>query len=411
MVRIPDLAVWWRSRWLGDLAVVAVVAGVTAADAWWNEPGTRQADPLTYLLVAVSVAALLWRRRWPVAVAVVCGAALTGWYLLGYRGELLNAASMVALYTVAVQGDRRRTVLVGLVAVGWSGSLGLVTADPLSAPVAELLWPAAALLLGEVVRGRRELARAYAARLARAAADRERQAQHRVQLERLRIAREFHDVVAHTMAGVNVQMGVAVAAFDQRPEAARVALQQARTSCRDALRELRATVAVLRGAAPDGAVGAAGRPAPGLGQLDELVRQANGAGVNVSLHRQTGGCEMPAGVELAVYRIVQEALTNVIRHAHAGAAAVSVTSDGEAVVVEVVDDGTGSDGYHLPDGAAGRPAATAANRHGGYGLSGMAERATALGGRVDHGPAPGGGFQVRAVLPVGQAQPMGGEQP
>jgi len=246
VVKIPDGGV----RWPVDVAVAAVVAVLTGMDAWWNQPGTREADGLTYLLVVVSVAAVVVRRRWPVVVAAICVAALTAWYLLGHRGELLNLPSMVALYTVAVQGARRRTVLIGLVAVVWSAGLGWVTGDRSSAPVSEMLWPAAALLLGEVVRGRRELLAEYAAREARAAADREREAHRRVQQERLRIAREFHDVVAHTIAAVNVQTGVAVAAFDQRPDAARAALVQARASSREALQELRATVALLRDAAP-----------------------------------------------------------------------------------------------------------------------------------------------------------------
>lgn len=208
------MAITERRRWLREAALVAAVAVPTALDAWWNAPGTRQADAVTYLLLAVSLGALLGRRRAPVAVA--CGAALTGWYVLGHRGELLSLPAMVALYTVAASGGRRRTVTVCLVAVVWSGTVAGVTGGDRS-PVAEMMWPVAALLLGEVVRGQRALRREYAARQARAGAEREREARRRVQAERLRIAREFHDVVAHTMAGVSVQMGVAVAAFDTRP--------------------------------------------------------------------------------------------------------------------------------------------------------------------------------------------------
>jgi signal transduction histidine kinase len=383
VVTIPSLGV----RWPVDVAVAAVVAGLTGMDAWWNQPDTRAADQWTYLLVVVSVAAVLVRRRWPMVVAVVCGAALTAWYVLGHRGELLNLPSMVALYTVAVQGARRRTVLVGVVAVLWSAGLGWVVGDRSSAPATDLLWPAVALLLGEVVRGRSELLDEYTARQQRAAVDRDEEAHRRVQKERLRIAREFHDVVAHTMAAVNVQTAVAVAAFDQRPEAARAALVQARASSREALQELRATVAVLRDVAP----GDSTEPAPSLVQLDALVARTNGAGVDISLHRDTGGRDLPAVVELAAYRIVQEALTNVIRHADAGAAAVSVTCEGDVVVVEVVDDGRGDTSSVMATG--------------GYGLTGMAERAAAIGGRVDWGPAPGGGFRVRAVLPVGECLP------
>jgi signal transduction histidine kinase len=195
-----------------DVLVVGAVAVPTMLDAWWNVPGTRQADWVTYLLVAVSLGALVLRRRWPLGVAVVCGGALTGLFALGHRGELLNLATMVALYTVAVQGSRRRTVIVGVVAAVWSVGLAELFDEPVvGSPMLEILWPQVPLLLGEVVRGRRELLGEYAARAARAEADRELEARRRVEEERLRIAREFHDVVAHTMAAVNVHMGVAVA--------------------------------------------------------------------------------------------------------------------------------------------------------------------------------------------------------
>jgi signal transduction histidine kinase len=377
------------ARWPADALVVAAVTVLTGMDAWWNQPGTREADALTYLLVAVPAAALLARRRWPVPVALLCGAALTAFYLLGHRGELLNLPSMVALYTVAVSGDRRRSLLAGAVAVPWSAALGWFAAEPPSAPAAEMLWPVAAVLLGEVVRGRRELRSEYAAQQARAVAEREREAVRRVAQERLRIARDVHDVVAHTMAAVNVQMGVAAAALDRRPDAARAALDQARASSREALRELRASVAVLR----EAGVGTPAGPAPGLAELDRLAARAAAAGLRVTLRRETGDRQLPAVVELTAYRIIQEALTNVIRHAGAGAATVSVTGTAGALLVEVTDDGAGA--------AAGtRPGAR------GYGLLGMAERAAALGGRVEHGPLPGGGFRVAAVLPLPQERPV-----
>jgi signal transduction histidine kinase len=383
-----------KVRWPGDVAVAAVVAIVTGMDAWWNQPGTRQADALTFLLVGVSAVAVLFRRRWPVTVAVVCGGALTAWYLLGHRGELLNLPSMVALYTVAVRGGRRRSLLVGVVAVAWSAGLTWFAGDQSSAPMAEMLWPVAALLFGEVVRGRRKLRAEYAEREEWAASDREREADRQVQHERLRIAREFHDVVAHTLAAVNVHMGVAVAAFDQRPDAAKAALLQARASSREAMQELRATVALLRDAAPGGSTD----PAPRLGQLGDLVARAGESGVRVSLHSCIGGRDLPAAVQLAAYRIVQEALTNVVRHANAHAAAVSVTLDGDAVVVEVTDDGTGGAYHPRP------PTHDQAGLHG-YGLTGMAERAAAIGGQVQWGPVPGRGFRVRAILPVGEGRP------
>lgn len=234
------------------MAVAAAVAGPTTLDAWWNTPGSRQADWITYLLVGVSIAALLVRRRWPLEVAVVCVAALSTWYVLGHHGELLNLPTIVALYTVAAQGDRRRSMLVGGCAVLWAGTLVLVgdaSADFVTEtgyPVTEVAWPIAALLLGETVRSRRELLAEYADRADRAEADRDREARRKVEEERLRIAREFHNVVARTVTAMNVQTGVALDAFDARPDMARRALQQVRASGREALQELRATVAVLR---------------------------------------------------------------------------------------------------------------------------------------------------------------------
>jgi signal transduction histidine kinase len=378
VVAIADrMPTWWT-----DVAVAVVVAAVTGMDAWWNQPGTRQADALTYALVVMSVAAVLVRRRWPVAVTVVCACALTGWYLLGHRGELLQLPSMVGLYTVAVQGGRARAVVAAVAAVVWSGCLGWWTGDRASFPVAELVWPAVAVLVGEVVRGRRELHAEYAARRRRDTADREREAERRIGADRLRIAREVHDVVAHTMAAVNVQMGVAVAAFDQRPETARAALAEARESCRAALAELRAAVAVLR-------VPESGRPAdpePGLERLDDLVAWAGRTGVRVMLRLGGGELWVPAVVEVAAYRIVQEALTNVVRHASAATVTIAVIRTPAAVTVEVTDDGAAS---------------TVGTWSGpGLGLTGMTERAAALGGRVDYGPVPGVGFRVRAVLPV-----------
>jgi signal transduction histidine kinase len=370
-----------------DAAVAVVVAVFTGADALWNQPGTRQADAWTLVLLGLAVSAVGLRRRWPLAVAAVCGLVLTAWYGLGHRGELLQLPAMVGLYTVAAAGGRRRTVIVGAVAVLWSAGLAWVTGDRSSAPVTEMLWPGAALLLGEVVRGRRELLAEYAAREERAAAERDREASRRVEQERLRIAHEVHDVVAHTMAAVNVQMGVAAAAFDQRPDMARAALLQARASSREALRELRATVALLRDPAATGP----DAPAPGLSELGDLVAGAGQNGLSVSMHAELDGRDVPAVTQLAAYRIIQEALTNVVKHARADTAAVSVTRQGDVLLVEVTDDG--------------QPAAASPGDPPGYGLTGMAERAAAIGGQARWGPRPGGGFRVRAELPLGTEAP------
>lgn len=361
-----------------DAAVLVAVGFPTAMDAWWNEAGTRQADALTYALTVVSIGALWFRRRRPFATALVCGAALTGWYLLGHHGELLNLPTMVALYAIAVSHDRRTTLVTGAVASSWSGLLGFTSSDPIGArggsPVMEMLWPLVPLALGEATRSRREL-------LAWAHAEREREARRRVDAERARIAHEFHDLVAHTMAAVNVQMGLAVAAFDTNPDTARAALAQARASSKEALQELRATVSVMRDGDSDD-IG----PAPRLTGLDGLAHTARATGITVTIDEDAEAADLPAATELAAYRIVQEALTNVVRHSDARTVQVSLRRRADHLVVDVVDDGT----------APSPPTGTG----DGYGLIGMTERAAAVGGHVEHGPVPGGGFSVHAVLPA-----------
>lgn len=356
-------------------AVVVVIVGVpTTLDAWWNEPGTRQADDLTYGLTAISILVLFGRRRHPIAVAMASGIALSGLYLLGHHGELLNLPVMVALYSVAVHHDRTVTVIAGVVAAAWSGALGFTSDDPLGArggsPVLEMIWPLVPLALGEAARSSREL-------LAHAQAEREREAERRVTDERQRMAREFHDVVAHTIAAVNVQMSAAVAAFDTDPETARRALHDARDSTRDAVRDLRATVALMRREHDT-------QPAPRLSDVSSLADPARAAGLTVTIDDRRCGVELSAATELAAYRIIQESMTNVVRHSGARSVVISLRAESDGLVVEVVDDGRGP----IPVG------------HDGYGLVGMVERARAVGGRVTHGRGDHGGFRVQAVLPV-----------
>ncbi|MFG3254837.1 sensor histidine kinase [Streptomyces sp. NPDC048172] len=372
-----------------DLLVVAVVGALTASDAAVNDPGYRQADRFTWLLLAVSLLALLGRRRWPVPVVVVTGAACAGWALYGHIGELLNLPVLVALYTLAADGSRRRTLLTGLAASLTSGAVafavGQDVANPQGLPVLEMLWPLVPLLLGAVVRTRRQLLDAYAARAARAEEEREREAERRVHAERVRIARELHDIVAHTVAAMTVQAGVALDALDVRPELSRQAMRQVRDSGKEAVRELRSTVTVLRANDRDGEPRAA---APGLGELPALVARFEGGGLTVALTREGPEEGLSAVTGLTAYRIVQEALTNVVRHSGARHAAVSTARRDGSLTVEVVDDGDGP------------PEAPAPAAPGGFGLVGMRERAAAAGGAVEHGPAPGGGFRVRARLPV-----------
>jgi signal transduction histidine kinase len=235
-----------------------------------------------------------------------------------------------------------------------------------------MIWPLIPLALGEATRSRRQL-------IALAEVEHERAAQDRVDEERARMARELHDVLAHTMAAVNVQMAAAIAAFDVDPEKARTALQQARASTRAALRELQATVSVQQ--SRDTA------PPPRLDQLDQLVTTVEAAGIDVTVVDERNGAELSEALELTAYRIVQEALTTVLRHSGAALVAVSLRTSADGLVVVVTDDGVG--------GTDTRP-----ESNGGAGLIGMTERARSVGGRAEHGPLPLGGHRVWAVLPL-----------
>jgi signal transduction histidine kinase len=361
-----------------EVLVLAAIALPTVMDAWWNEAGTRQADTATWALTAASLVVLAGRRRWPLAVAAVTGVSLTGLFLLGHRGELLHLPAMVALYTVAVAGNRRRTIITGIVAAVWSGALGAASDDPAGAPggspMYELLVPLVPLALGEAVRAGREL-------VAHTEAERQREAERRIADERARLARDLHDVIAHTVVAVNVLVAAASAAFDRDPDAARTALDEARDAGRSALYELRTSVALLR-------AGHGTAPTARLDDLPALVETARATGLVVTVDDLRGRDPLPAPVELTAYRVIQEALTNVMRHSEAGTVTIALDPVDDGLVVEVVDDGTGPHGM-----TGGSP---------GHGLTGMAERVRAIGGTLDHGPHTGHdrGFRVRAVLPT-----------
>ncbi|WP_435833734.1 sensor histidine kinase [Streptomyces bacillaris] len=365
-----------------DLLVVAVVGLFTGSDLAVNDPGSRQADALSWALFALSLAALVVRRRRPVPVACVTGAACAGWALYGHIGELLNLPVIVALYTVAVLGDRRRTLWAGVTAAVVSGAVALIVGrdvvNPQGLPVLEMIWPLVPLLLGEAERTRRELLAEYAARAERAEAEREREAARRVRQERVRVAREIHDILAHTVSAMTVQAGVALDALDTAPEVSRRAMTQVRASGKEVVRELRATLSVLRETESTA-------PAPRLDELPGLVEGVEAGGVRVTLRREPSGGAYPGVVETTAYRIVQEALTNVVKHSGAGRVAVSLTGADAHLEIEIVDDGP-----PRPEPSTGE----------GYGLIGMRERVPAVGGTLTYGPVPGGGFRVHAVLPT-----------
>ncbi|MFF5039609.1 sensor histidine kinase [Streptomyces nigra] len=349
--------------------------------------GLRTPDALSLLLMALGAAALVLRRRAPIPVLAVTGGLSLVEFATGDPRAPVAMAAVVALYTVASTTDRSTTWRIGLLTVTvLTGSAMLAGPLPWYSQenLAIFAWTGIGATAGDAVRSRRAVVTAIRERAERAERTREEEARRRVAEERLRIARDLHDVVAHHIALVNVQAGVAAHVMDKRPDQAKEALAHVREASRSALDELRATVGLLR---QSGDPEAPTEPAPGLDRLDDLAGTFRNAGLQVDVARADQDTTLPAAVDLAAYRVIQEALTNVQKHAGPGARAeVSVVRVGPNVEVTVLDDGSGQD-----DGTAG----------GGHGLLGMRERVSALRGTLTTGPRYGGGFRVHAILPVG----------
>jgi signal transduction histidine kinase len=391
-----DWSFWWRLRRVpapvGDAALAAAVAVANViAIQVATEPGARPLNAGAYVLAGTYGVLLLVRRRWPLGVLLASTAALLLYYSLNYPGVSPAFPLAVALYTAAVAGYVRWGLLI--TAFYMLAGFFVVTVregTPTAQAFADFLPQASLLvtllLLGDAVRSRRAWQSEVRERLARADAEREREASRRVEQERLRIARELHDVMAHTISVISVQAGVAADVLDDAPDAARQALGEIRTASREAMAELQATVGVLR----EGDGQAAPRaPTPGLGQLDDLLEAARRGGLRVETVVAGQPRPLPPAIDLTAYRILQESLTNVARHARATTATVAVRYEPDGVVLEVCDDGRGA-------------AARADSGQGGYGLAGMAERAAAVGGRLEAGPGPAGGFRVWSSLPAGR---------
>jgi signal transduction histidine kinase len=313
--------------------------------------------------------------------ATVATALVVAYFLLGYPAGAPMAACIVAFYSLGAYGGGRRAVLVGAVLVAAATVAPSLPPRPVWPTVSAttllvLFMFLATALAGDAVRLRRA---ATAERIARAEAARDEAARHAVTEERLRIAREVHDVIGHTIAAITVQAGLAADALADDPAQTRASLAAIRAAANGAIAELGETIGMLRSDTVDDHLAGP----PGLARLPWLAEAARAAGLRVELDVCHGTAH--AAVELAAYRIVQEALTNVVRHAHAETATVTLRTDGQDLVVRVLDDGRA----HVSDSY--RP---------GRGLTGMAERARALAGSLHAGPAPAGGFQVLARLPL-----------
>jgi signal transduction histidine kinase len=364
-------------RWFVVAMAVAIGAFqlVGSYGAAGNQPDRKAMDALAVALVLLGPLALAFRDRWPVLAAAAGLAAADVFIGLGYPFGPIFVSVVVALVAAVLAGRRLATWVV--TAVGFAGFVVAEAVDPKRVEAVDWLHLlvvaavlAAVLATAEVVRTRREQT---AERQLAAEEDQRRRAGE----QRLRIAQELHDVLAHDISLINVQAGVALHLVDEQPEQARTALANIKEASRDALHELRSALDLLR-AGDD----APRTPSPRLEDLDALVAAVRGNGIDVRLERNGTLPAVPTAVELAAFRIVQEALTNVTRHAHARVATVRVGHDGSALTVEITDDGLGSDAAP------------------GNGITGMRERAAALGGTLDAGRCPGGGFGVVARLPV-----------
>nr|WP_238341464.1 sensor histidine kinase [Actinopolymorpha rutila] len=302
--------------------------------------------------------------------------------LIGYPYGPFFASAIVALFEAVRYGHRwaawltAGVVYFGHIAYRWASGEG----PGIVAAIVVAGWLLAVLIGSELNRIREE--RVEESRRAKAA-----EAAGRLSEERVRIARELHDVVAHNISLINVQAGVALHLMDAQPEQARTALTAIKQASKEALVELRSVLGVLRQVDEPGPR----QPAPSLRRLTELVARTQAAGLDVRVDVEGTPEPLPSSVDTAAYRIVQEALTNVLRHAGARSAVVRVAYADRTVTVEVTDDGCGT-----PTGGG---EGSDAGASGGSGLPGMRERVGALGGRLSVGPLPGGGFRVYAELP------------
>ncbi|WFF03839.1 sensor histidine kinase [Micromonospora sp. WMMD964] len=367
------------SRWRGrsaDVALVLAVGLVALVGLVVQSRGIDTAAEWAALpVVMLSSAALSVRRRHPVPVGVVALAAVGAYGVLLHKPGPIMLVFVVALYTVVDQGHLRVAVGLGLASVIAFAVADSYNRSPDTMNGATLLHAGwlVAVIVG-VTRNRRAYLAEAQARAAAAQQRTEEEARRRATEERLRIARELHDILGHHLSLINVQASAALHRPD--PTRSEQALTAIKEASKETLRELRATLGTLRQEGEASVV-----PAPGLHRLDDLITTAGRSEVDIRAELAEIG-SLPPEVDLAAYRIVQEALTNVTRHARAASAVVRVRSDSDDVLIEVEDDGTG---------APGAP---------GSGILGMQERARALGGSLTTGTRPDGGFLVRARLPL-----------
>lgn len=389
-----------QARW--DAALAVLLAAAALLPLWVVPPsaGGREPDILANVLALAMTLPIAFRRRWPVPVLATI---LIATLLTALTGPTTGVGLpvLIALYTVAAHADRQRSLAaLGFTLLAIAVDVTIVLAS--TPAITPALYPIGLVLvgvivggvwlLGDLVRSRSDAVEQLRERNAELEAEREENARLAVADERARIARELHDVVAHSLSVMVVQAGAARRALETAgPDGAVAAdrtlgaLAAIEATGRDTLGEMRRVVGALR---PSGE--GSYEPAPTLGELDRLLATVREAGLPVELLVEGQAQAVPRSVDLSAYRVVQEALTNSLKHANAASARVRLRYGRDALDVEVTDDGRGAAARLLEA------------PHRGYGLAGMRERVAMLGGELVAQPGPSGGFVVRAHLPFGR---------
>ena len=385
---------------LDGLLAVLVWAGMVVELA--TRPltvGQSPTTPAAYIWAAAIAAPIVVHRRYPVIAMLISNVAMVGYSLSRYSAYP-GFAMFVLVFAVALHSGRRRALVVYLGgAVGLSMSMLLQPAEvaTASAWISTLLTVTVAWLAGENLRSRRARRQTELEEARRQVELKADEARRAVTAERLRIARDLHDVVAHSMSVVAVQAGVARHVIDQRPEVARDALGSIETTAREGLVEMRRLLGLLRSES-----GASDRadtaPVEGMRDLDRLLSHVRDAGLRVELSADQAGGDLPPALDVTAYRIIQEGLTNVLRHGGPVAHLAVSRTDGR-LRIEVRDDGPSTGSAVAQPGS--RPRWEAGSAEGsGHGLTGIRERAALFGGHVRAEPEPGDGFRLVVDLPV-----------
>ena len=369
-----------RQSWSFDvlIAITSALLNASIVLSLTESTGLDLGGLALSLAVAHSLV-LIWRRRAPWISYVLNIATGLAVIALSYPTVVLGLAPLISIYSVASQTPRERSAF----ALGASLIL-LIVATPLtdqnediSTIVGNAVGLGGAWLIGSFVYARQFYVRQLEERTVQLQNAREELAEQAVTQERLRIARELHDLVAHSLSVITLRSGVATHVMDEQPEEVRRSLKTIEEVSRNALEEMRRMLAMLRNGDADRL------PLPGLGDLERLVASFEASGLVVDLSVSGGETALSPALELTAYRIIQESLTNVLKHASATKVRVVVQQAGGFMTIEVVDDGVGS---------------SPGDTDLGHGLVGMAERAQLFGGTFEAGPLPEGGYRVRATL-------------